>query len=927
MSKNTQERWREEQAKAEIGNTRFAPGVRTALLVMFAILLTVVPVLQFIMPAALYARISGQKPAAGELVTPVEAARRITARVAAVSAPPDAGAVYRDFVMQLHVVEVAETEAVPEDAALPSELLLGVMGMHDRVILPVAGIRAGDEISVVLQPWSAVAARVDGLNSSQLSGDQFLLMPRYWAAEINTEGQQAQPHGRGFPGVWRGRGGGLPPEARLPVHQGMQAAWREGSGLVESFVNANRHLARRIDLYESALDDMAWPALLLRPPVQAVMAALGVGNEKALAGRDGWLFFTPDIEALTAPGFLEASQLLRRSREGDSITVPPSPDPRPAILDLHQQLAARGIDLVLMPTPVKPAIHPEMLSRRLRGYEHPVRNSSYTAFTAEMQSAGVRLYDPAPLLKQRAATSPQYLATDTHWHPDAMQAVAAELAGKLAGMLDPDVSVDWQTEPEQHTQLGDIATMLDMPDWQLTVTPETVEIQRVKDAAGAEWRPDPRAEVLLLGDSFANIYSLEGMGWGSGAGLAEHLSLELRRPLNRLTRNDAGAHATRELLADALRRDPGFLDSAKVVVWQFAERELSFGDWKPIALPEPVVTPAPPPVADDPFETPAIDDPHAAFARLAEQAEADEKIAIAAKDDWLFLVSELRHLAHPPAAHPSPETPEKDAFGSLVDLNEKLQELGIELLLLPVPPRAVIYADKLMDGLPLDEYGIPLRQDHGLQQFYAALTEEGVKVLDLTDDFLAARRDEDEKGVVCCEQDTHWSPRGIELAAARVAALLSDMPSLPEAVPGMIRQPPETITYKGDLVDRVPGRPSTLSATRVSRVVLAEQPERPVPSDPESPVMLLADSHGLVFSIGGDMHTIGAGLGEQLAYELGFSLDVMARRGSGDTIRRDLARRFIANPALAESKRVLIYCFAARTLTEGDGWRPVPLSR
>ena len=32
------------------------------------------------------------------------------------------------------------------------------------------------------------------------------------------------------------------------------------------------------------------------------------------------------------------------------------------------------------------------------------------------------------------------------------------------------------------------------------------------DAAGEPWRPDPAAEVLVLGDSFANIYSLEMMG-------------------------------------------------------------------------------------------------------------------------------------------------------------------------------------------------------------------------------------------------------------------------------------------------------------------------------------------------------------------------------------------------------------------------------
>ena len=45
---------------------------------------------------------------------------------------------------------------------------------------------------------------------------------------------------------------------------------------------------------------------------------------------------------------------------------------------------------------------------------------------------------------------------------------------------------------------------------------------------------------------------------------------------------------------------------------------------------------------------------------------------------------------------------------------------------------------------------------------------------------------------------------------------------------------------------------------------------------PLGPVILLADSHGLIFSAGGDMHTTGAGLGEQLAHELGIPVTAHA---------------------------------------------------
>ncbi len=85
----------------------------------------------------------------------------------------------------------------------------------------------------------------------------------------------------------------------------------------------------------------------------------------------------------------------------------------------------------------------------------------------------------------------------------------------------------------------------------------------------------------MLGDSFANIYTLESMGWGTSAGLIEQLSYTLRRPVDRLVQNDEGAFATRAML----RRDPDRLNGKLVVVYQFAARELAFGDWKVIRFP------------------------------------------------------------------------------------------------------------------------------------------------------------------------------------------------------------------------------------------------------------------------------------------------------------------------------------------------------
>lgn len=919
---------REEQAQREVGHTEFAPGVRSALIAVFLGLILLGPIVQMLIPRPAFNELLGAPGSASDRSDPLDLteARKVTATVTAVSSPPRRDAVYRDFVMRLHVTDLRDESG----AVIEEESILGVMAMRNRMMLPVAGIRSGTTIQAAILPWDAVAARVDGINASALDGDRFLTMNQWWAASLIVPGADLLPGGMDFAGIWRGRGSELPAAARVSVFDGMCAAWGTGDGLLDALLAANGHLARRIKLYETALDDQAVPALFLRRPVQAFLASLGVGNEKAFVGRDGWLFFVPGVHAITGRGFLDPIQLRDRVRGGDVLAVPPQPDPRPAILALRDQLAERDIELVIMPTPGKPTIHPGQLAARLAGHPAPLRNRSYDACMDELDAAGVRIFDPAQLLKDRAERGPQYLATDTHWRPEAMQAVAAVLADVLQPLLPERSRSNWEIVETSHRQLGDIARMLDLSAWQTAVAPDAVTVQRVVDDAGKDWRPDPTADVLLLGDSFSNIYSLEGMGWGRAAGFAEHLSRALGRPLNRLCRNDAGAHTSRGMLAQALAQDPHFLEGKRVVVWQFAERELAVGDWKRIELP---AVPAQPGILDPSLTDPVASAPGASagpggFAELLAGTEADDAVAYRGRDDWLFLVSEIRALANPPTPGPVPDDPGADPFSSIVDLNGKLQKLGIELILLPAPPRAAIYADKLLDDVPRNANGRLTRVDDGLQAFYHALEAEGVRVLDLADTFLAARAADEERGPVSCEQDTHWSPRGVRLAAVAVASVVKKMDWARELKPvGLHRKTPVKIDYVGDLVERVPGHAQTYSSAVLERVVASADSDEKVESDPASPIILLADSHGLVFSIGDEMHGEGAGLAEQIAYEIGIPLDVMARRGSGDSVRRDLARRFIRDPDLAATKKLVIYCFAARTFSASTGWKPVPLQR
>ncbi len=343
----------------------------------------------------------------------------------------------------------------------------------------------------------------------------------------------------------------------------------------------NRVVLETLTGFERVLEDASVIGRTLRPRAQTLMTRwLSVGNERVYVGREGWLFYRPDVEYVTGTPFLDARRIKRRVREAPEWTAPPAADPRPAIIRFHQDLEARGITLLVMPTPVKPGVHPEMLAARSVGAAGVLQNASYREFVAALRAAGVRVFDPSEGLAAARPSAPQYLATDSHWTPEAMEAVAAGLAMVVSGDLPPLPDPGYRVDRVEVSAVGDTARMLDMPEDSALLQPETVWLRRVLEPDGSPWRSSRDADVLLLGDSFSNIYSLKSMGWGVSAGFAEQLSLALRRPLDRLVQNDEGAFATRAMVQRGLDR----LRGKRVVIYQFAVRELADGDWKLLPL-------------------------------------------------------------------------------------------------------------------------------------------------------------------------------------------------------------------------------------------------------------------------------------------------------------------------------------------------------
>ena len=333
-----------------------------------------------------------------------------------------------------------------------------------------------------------------------------------------------------------------------------------------------RPTAANLRAYEHSLEDASVIARTLRPLFQlAQFAWLRDGGEKALIGREGWLFYKPGYnDMLAAPG--------RRAATNDPVA---------SIVAWRDALAARGIQLLVVPAPNKESIYPERLTRRVAAGQSVVSPMTRDVLN-RLELAGVECVNLFALFAQGRedsavqAARPLYLAQDSHWSPAGVELAAKAVAQRLVekGWLELGTT-EYHERPVPVNRLGDVIRMLQAPQIERRSTPETVPcVQVVRSDTGQLYQDEPDSEILVLGDSFLRIYQQDEPG---SAGFSAHLAKELRRPLTSLV-NDGGAST---LVRQELYRRPALLKNKRVVVWEFVERDIRLGTegWQQVPLP------------------------------------------------------------------------------------------------------------------------------------------------------------------------------------------------------------------------------------------------------------------------------------------------------------------------------------------------------
>ena len=141
------------------------------------------------------------------------------------------------------------------------------------------------------------------------------------------------------------------------------------------------------------------------------------------------------------------------------------------------------------------------------------------------------------------------------------------------------------------------------------------------------------------------------------------------------------------------------------------------------------------------------------------------------EDKWLFYRQDVEFLVQPSpldVRSAKLDNPVK----AIERFRDQLKAKGVELLVVVTPGKPSIYPERLT-GKNSDAAGL---QSHG-KKILDSLTRAGFNTVDLYTPLLAAKSRDSEKGPLYLNDDTHWTPRGAEIAAGEIAAAVNRLES------------------------------------------------------------------------------------------------------------------------------------------------------
>ncbi len=320
----------------------------------------------------------------------------------------------------------------------------------------------------------------------------------------------------------------------------------------------NQSLNEHLKSFEKNLET----ALFAETPRKLTQSTLSLsplkeGNRNVRIGKDGWFFLDDAIESLTGQGPFHDGPFPFH-KDGNS--------PVDAIKRFADQLDNFGARLILVSIPSKAMIYPEKINHNIKG---PISHPDAQRLVSELNSLpNLDVLDLTRSLFNLKKDKKVFLKQDTHWTPEAMEEAAKIIANHIKSM---DINIDKVNlnpkQKEGRKAYGDLVEKINI--WDGAFNQESVIAKPIKGNTR-----DRNSEIILLGDSFTNIYSSnEGLGWGNNAGLPEHIASNVGTPIDVISINGGGATEVRKKLAQR-RGSSEDMKNKKVVIWAITCRDL-----------------------------------------------------------------------------------------------------------------------------------------------------------------------------------------------------------------------------------------------------------------------------------------------------------------------------------------------------------------
>jgi len=289
-----------------------------------------------------------------------------------------------------------------------------------------------------------------------------------------------------------------------------------------------------------------------------------------------------------------------------------------------------------------------------------------------------------------------------------------------------------------------------------------------------------------------------------------------------------------------------------------------------------------------------------------------EKVVLGAGEGrWLFYRQDVEFLVQPsPLDVRSAKL--DNPIQAILKFRDQLKAKGVELLVVITPGKPSIYPERLtgIDGLKLAGHG---------KVILDSLTKLGLNTVDLYTPLLSAKADDAKLGALYLDDDTHWTPRGAELAAGEIAKKVNAMVDAGQV---NIGEPSMDYVVSDSLADRMGdiGEMSGLNKFNVFKVQqVTGHVVSPFKDDfRKSKILILGDSFSRIYQTDSPVN---AGWIAHFAKNISRPVSSIVSDGGASTlVREKLARK----AGVLKGKKLLIWEFIERDLRFGaEGWKTI----